>query len=112
MQTQHPLSILSLVTETVRAMKPLVEKVHRHEADLARQIRRAMNSVGLNLAEALGSDAGNRRARLHTALGSVREVRMGLSMAAGWGHIDEAEARVVDAKLDRIAARTYGLLRR
>jgi hypothetical protein len=67
--------------QTVTLMRPLVAVIEGHDKDLARQIRRAANSVALNLAEAAGSDRGNRKARLHTALGSARETRTGFQLA-------------------------------
>jgi four helix bundle protein len=97
--------------QTVTLMRPLVAVIEGHDKDLARQIRRAANSVALNLAEAAGSDRGNRKARLHTALGSARETRTGFQLAMAWGYVDGATARDVDAALDRVAAMTFGLLR-
>jgi hypothetical protein len=60
--------------------------------------------VALNLAEADGSDPGNRRARLHTALGSLSETRAALRVAAAWGYVDAAVVEGADARLDRVAA--------
>lgn len=89
----------------------MVERVGRHDKALADQIRRAMNSVVLNLAEALGSDAGNRRARLATARGSLTETRAGVQLAAAWGYIDDATAKSVDSHLDRLGGRLFGFAR-
>jgi four helix bundle protein len=105
-------SALTVMLETVTLMCPLVAVIEGHDKDLARQIRRAANSVALNLAEAAGSDRGNRRARLLTALGSARETRTGFQLAMRWGYHEGLEAEQVDAALDRVAAMTFGLLRR
>jgi four helix bundle protein len=85
--------------------------IEGHDKDLARQIRRAANSVALNLAESQGSDRGNRKARLHTALGSARETLTGFRLAVAWGYVGGEQAVAVDAALDRVAAMTFGLLR-
>ena len=90
----------------------MVERVGRHDKALADQVRRAMSSVVLNLAETLGSDAGNRRARLATARGSLAETRAGVQLSAAWGYIDDATAKSVDSHLDRLGGRLVGLSRR
>ncbi|MFW5877174.1 MAG: four helix bundle protein [Myxococcota bacterium] len=69
--------------------------------------KRASQSMALNLAEAHGSRAGNRRARLETALGSTQESRVALRIAAAWGYVDRSRARSIDAELDRVAAMTW-----
>ena len=103
---------LQLSIQTVAAMRSMVTHIDKHDRDLARQLRRAMSSVALNLGEAEGSDAGNRRARLHTALGSARETRVGLQLASAWGYIASDELAPIEASLDRVCALTYGMLRR
>ena len=90
----------------------MVTNIDKHDRDLSRQIRRAMSSVALNLGEAEGSDAGNRRARLHTALGSARETRVGLQLASAWGYVASEELAPIEQSLDRVCALTYGMLRR
>ncbi len=112
MHTPLRLSALSLMIETVSRMRGVVLMIESHDKDLARQIRRAASSVALNLAEADGSDRGNRKARLHTALGSAREARTGLLLAVAWGYVSGDEVTNLDASLDRVAAMTWGLLRR
>ena len=106
------LSALSVMIGTVASMRGVVEVIDGKDKDLARQIRRAASSVALNLAEADGSDRGNRRARLHNALGSAREARTGLQLAVAWGYVGNDEVVSVDAQLDRVAAMTFGLLRK
>ena len=66
----------------VRELAPLVELVRGQDAKLADQLRRAAQSVVLNIAEARGTDAGNARARFATACGSAKESRAALHVAA------------------------------
>ena len=89
-------------------MRTMVLNIDKHDRDLGRQIRRAMSSTALNLGEAEGSDPGNRRARLHTALGSARETRVGLQLACAWGYITSEELVPIDHALDRVCALTHG----
>jgi four helix bundle protein len=107
MQTQHSLTVINLMLSVVRRLAPLVRVIEGHDKDLGRQIRKAASSVVLNLGEANGSDPGNRRARLFTALGSAKETRLGLQTAVAWGYIPEQPE--LDRDLDRVAAMTFRL---
>ena len=88
-------------------IKPLVDTIRKHDKNLADQIQRAATSVVLNHAEADGSDAGNRRARIHTAKRSLAEARRGLLIGAAWGYVARDEVERVDAVLDRVAAMSW-----
>jgi four helix bundle protein len=103
------LRIYDVVLETLRAMKPVVAKIAEHDADLARQLRRAATSVLLNLAEGTGCRAGTRRQRYHDALGSARESAACLDAADALGYcaIDPA----LRDRLERIAATLTNLTR-
>ena len=90
----------------------MVEQVGRRDKALADQLRRAVSSVVLNLAEALGSDSGNRRSRLATARGSLSESRAAIQLAAAWGYIADTSAQSIDIQLDRLGARIFGVARR
>ena len=56
----------------------------------------------LNVAEAAYSDAGNRRARLFTAMGSANETRAALELAGAWGYIAPVRLGPVLEKLDAV----------
>ena len=95
--------------EAVAALRPLVGPIRREDKALADQIRRAASSMVLNIAEAEYSDAGNSRARLHTAAGSANETVAALEVAMAWRYIDEHAAQVVLALLDRVKALLWRL---
>lgn len=85
--------------------------ITRHDSDLARQIRRAICSVGLNAAEGLHARGGNRTVRLESAMNSGREVIFGMRIAGAVGYLPpERVRREVDA-VDRIIAILYKLSR-
>jgi four helix bundle protein len=86
--------------------------MQRKDRDLALQVRRALSSVGLNVAEAFGSAAGNARLRFESARGSLYEAQAGIRIAIAWGYFDEPQAAAVFAALDDLAGRLYGLARR
>jgi four helix bundle protein len=103
----HRLHVLELALAAIDDVGPLVRRVAEHDRSLADQLRRAAQSMALNLGEAAGSRAGNRRARLESALGSTQESRVALRIAAAWGYLAAEDAQAVDAKLDRVAAMTW-----
>jgi four helix bundle protein len=105
-------SLIDFAVQTIELARPLVAAIARRDRDLASQVRRALSSVALNLAEGFGSAAGNARLRFESARGSLYEARAGLRVAVAWGHFSAADAAQVLAALDRLGARVYGLARR
>ena len=103
---------LSLMRDALPALKVTVDRVRREDRDLGNQMRRAAQSVLLNLAEADGNRGGNRRLRIETALGSLRETREALHIAAAWGYVEAAAAEELDRLLDRAAAMSWRRLQR
>ena len=70
------------------------EDVRRHDADLARQMRRSLTSVPLNVAEGSESLGRNRIARFRNALGSTAEVIACCDVAEALGYLElDAEQR-------------------
>ncbi len=75
------------------------KRVAQHDKDLARQMRRSMASVVLNIAEGAGCDGGTRRQRYKDALGSARETVAALELGEAIGYgvvIDAAMAKQWD----------------
>jgi four helix bundle protein len=62
-----------------------------HDPDLARQCRKALSSAPRNLAEGSYNRGGNRAARYHTSLGSLREVLACFEVAAALGYTPEVD---------------------
>ena len=89
-----------------------MEAVKGRDAKLADQLRRAAQSVVLNIAEARGNDGGNTRLRFATACGSAKEVRAALDVASDWGYIEAQMAMELDRRLDRVCAITWVLSRK
>ena len=96
----------------VRELVPLVYTIREYDKSLADQLKRAAQSVVLNIAEARGNDAGNARARFSTACGSAKEVRAALNVASDWGYIESRMATHLDERLDEVCAITWCLGRR
>jgi len=98
--------------EVVREIAPLVQSIREQDEKLADQLRRAAQSVVLNIAEGRGNKAGNARLRFATACGSAKEVRAALHVASDWGYIEAQRAAHLDRRLDRVCAITWCLSRR
>ena len=77
------LRIHETAIELVREVMPAIREIERCDPDLARQMRRAVMSTPLNIAE--GSEQAGKRRGLHyrIALGSARETWSALRAAAG-----------------------------
>jgi four helix bundle protein len=107
--TPRTFEALEVMIGAIRELRDVVAKVRRNDRDLGEQIRRALSSVALNLAEGNRSDGGNRIARFSTAAGSNHEARAGLRVAVAWGYVEPAEIRDGEALLDRVAAMLHRL---
>ena len=86
------LRIYPELLELVQQLSPQVKQLARHDADLAKQLRRCLSSSPLNVAEGMYSRGGNRTARYHTALGSLREVLACLEVSAALGYLPAVDA--------------------
>jgi four helix bundle protein len=81
------LRIYDVVLDVVRDLRPVLEAIGQCDVDLARQMRRALTSVPLNVAEGASSRGRNRAARYHTGAGSMREVIAAIDVAVALGYI-------------------------
>ena len=97
--------------EIVSELPALITQVQKRDRKLADQLRRAAQSLVLNIAEARGNDAGNARLRFATACGSAKETRAALYIAGAWGYVDEVAVAELDRRLDRVCAITWVLSR-
>jgi four helix bundle protein len=85
------LRIYPVLLQLVRSLRPIVKELERHDPDLAKQCRKALCSAPLNVAEGSYNRGKNRKARYHTALGSLREVLACLEVAAALGYLSEVD---------------------
>ncbi len=88
--------------QLIVSLRPLVPVIRSNDRDLADQLRRAAQSVLLNLGEGQKFQNGNRRKHYEIAQGSANEVKAALDAAEAWGWIEErGEEREL---LDRLLA--------
>jgi len=111
---RHPksCSILEHSLEIVELARPLIEAVYRRDRDLASQLRRAISSVALNLAEGFGCTGGSARARFETARGSLSEGQAGIRVAVAWRYVTQASANELLESMHSLGGRVFGLCRR
>ena len=101
--------VYEVSVQLIDALRQPVAVIAHHDADLARQLRRAATSIALNVRE------GNRRAgrdRLHlfrVAEGSAAEVLACLDVAATWRYLEQAATEPAAALADRVAAMPWRL---
>ncbi len=88
--------------ELIVSLRGIVPTIQANDRDLADQLRRAAQSVLLNLAEGQKFNNGNRRKHYEIAQGSANEVKAALDAAEAWGWIDQRG--IERALLDRLLA--------
>jgi len=103
------LKIYQDAIELVRELRPTLERIQQHDSDLHKQMRRALTSIPLNIAEGEWKHGGNARLRFETAMGSANEVRACLETADAAGYV-VADPNHVDT-LDRIARTLHRVAR-
>ncbi len=106
------LRIVNDIVQMVGTIHAISRVVSRHDKNLARQMRDAATSVGLNSNEGLWARGGNRTSRLDSAMCSGREVKMALRIA-GAAHYLSAEVVEPNVdQVDKIVATLYKLAHR
>ena len=81
------LRIYETARQALRGVGELATRVAKHDADLARQLRRAGTSIVLNIREGSQSQGGNRNARYWNAAGSANEVLGCIDCAEALGYV-------------------------
>jgi four helix bundle protein len=94
------LRVQHLVLDIIKQLQPLLAALRRKDRSLEDQLRRAITSVALNLAEGFGSRDGNKRLRYQTALGSLDEACAALQVAMAFGYVPSIDLALEKQMLD------------
>ena len=98
--------------DLVALCRPLCDKLARKSPELAKQLRRSLISIPLNIAEGDGRWDGNGRQRLLSAMFEARESHVSVEVALAAGFVEAEEAAAPLAVLDKIAATLWKLVGR
>ncbi len=100
----------ALALEAIKLVRPIIEKVARHDTDLARQMRKAATSAPSNLAEGNRRRGGDRFHLFSVALGSADELKSQLEIARMFAYAPDAQIDPAVEIVDRVCAMTHRLL--
>ena len=106
------MKIYDIALELVRSIMRLVRIVAEHDPDLARQMKRAVTSVPLNMQEGLYSLGGNRVARFHNSMGSARELMSCLHVCVCAEYLKQSEVDKDLERLDHVIGALWNLSRK
>ena len=102
---------LEVSLDVIRSLRPVVAPLRRSDPKLYDQIRRAVSSVALNLAEGTRRQGADRRHCWRIAAGSAAEVEAALRVAVAWGDLSADSVADTLRKLDRLLGMLWGLTR-
>jgi four helix bundle protein len=88
-----------------------ISQIAAHDPDLTKQLRRALASVTLNIAEASRRVGKDRKHLFRIALGSAAEAAGCLDVAVALAYVTRDEVAAALALADRVRAMTYRLAR-
>ena len=103
------LRIYGVVLEVIRRLRVVVDEIGARDPRLGRQMRDAMASVALNVAEGAGNIGGHKRERYQTALGSARETVACIDTAVALGYVGTVDAGTA-AMLDQVIGTLVNLV--
>jgi four helix bundle protein len=103
------IEVLDVALELIRAVRPIVRKIQTQDAEEARQMKTAANSVARNVSEGWERIGKDKPHLYRIAAGSAREVRAGLLIADAWGWVEPAEMDDAMSLCDRLGAMLWRL---
>ena len=106
-----PFDALEVSLELASSLRRPLDSLRGRNRDLHDQVRRALVSISLNLAEGRERNGADRRYHWRVCAGSAAEVRTGLRLAVALGELDPAALQASLVLLDRVCAMLYRLTR-
>ena len=105
------LDALEVSLDVIRTLRAPLAAIRVCDPKLYDQIRRAVSSVALNIAEGQGRLGRDRRHFWRIAAGSANEVRTALRVAMAWGDLTPESVEPTLTLLDRVAAMLWRMTR-
>lgn len=100
-----------IADEIVTEMACVVRKI-RGDAELAKQMRNATQSLSNNLGEGAGRFGKDRVLHYSYAYGSGRELRRQLKFAVAFGHVRSDAIEELDDRIDHLLAILWKIMHR
>jgi four helix bundle protein len=98
--------------QLIRALRPLLPLVARHDPKQADQLRRAANSVAANVREGNGRKGRDRKHQFSIAYSEAGEIGAHLDSGVSWGYLDEPRLAELRELIDRERAMLWRLSRK
>jgi four helix bundle protein len=105
----HTFHVYEVAKELARAVRPLMERIERRDRGLADQVRRAAQSVMLNVREANRRVGRDRPHGFRIAAGSADEIVGALEVAEVMGYLAAGDLAAPLALADRVLAMLHRL---
>ena len=105
----HAFHVYEVAKDLARCARPLIERVERRDRPLADQMRRAAQSVMLNIREANRRAGRDRAHGFRIAAGSADEVVGALDVAEVMGYVVAGDLTTPLVLADRVLAMLYRL---
>jgi len=102
---------LTVSLQLIAELAPVMPQLESRDGELAKQLRRAANSVHLNLAEGRQRGGRDRGHLYRIALGSAAEVQAALDLGVAWRFLRADAIGEALALLDRLRAMLWKLTR-
>jgi four helix bundle protein len=93
-----------LALDSAREVRGPLVQIQRRDRELEKQLRRAMHSVVLNLAEGNRRRGQDRQHLFRISAGSAAEVLAALELAEAWGYVSPSSIASAMSKLDQFLA--------
>ena len=103
--------VLEVSLQAVHSLRAPLERIRMRDRKLHDQLRAAMSSVPMNIAEGSRRVGKDRKHHYRVAAGSAHEVQVALRVALAWGDVQAEELTETLELLDRTLAMLWKLTR-
>ena len=111
-RTQHlsRFDAFNISLDVVRSVRSVITMIKTEDPDLARQLKKAVTSVPLNLNEGRRRTGRDRLYLWRVAAGSADEARACLLVAEAWGYVRKESCERIVARYDHVVGSLWKLV--